>query len=325
MADRVSTMDPGYSAGDLSLFPDALDDRVGLYEVSNNAETSLKTGLSYNGKKIIVEDASSFPQNGIVRVGGGTGDGGAELIYYGARTSNSFLELQRGFAGSRQNSWPVGSQATNSVTAEPHNAVKDAIIKMERTLGLRVKPGDGTLNKRLKDLELRFLSPKGTFRAFPRSVRPGKRVRFQNFSEGNIIRYFWEFGDGTQSLERNPTHTYFSEGIYTVKLHLITDLGAQSIVTKENYVTVSEDEIPAYFYVKELPGRRRLFIDQTDGDVAQRFWVFGDGENYVELNPNKHSVEHEYSDAGNYDPSLLVVFSSEKIKRVFINESLEVE
>lgn len=324
MADRVSTMDPGYSAGDLSLFPDALDDRISLYEVANNAETSLKTGLPYSGKKIIVEDATSFPNAGIVRVGGGAGDGGAELIYYGKRTSNSFLELQRGFAGSRQNSWPIGSQATNSVTAEPHNAVKDAIIKMEREIGLRVNPTDGSLNRRLKDLELRFLSPKGTFRAFPRAVRPGSTVRFQNFSEGKVIRYFWEFGDGTQSLERNPTHTYSSEGIYTVKLHLITDLGAQSIVTKENYITVSQDEVPAYFYVKELPGRRRVFIDQTDGDVAQRFWVFGDGENHIELNPNKHFVEHEYSEAGTYDPSLLVVFSSERIKRVFLNESLEV-
>jgi PKD repeat protein len=211
------------------------------------------------------------------------------------------------------------------VTAEPHNAVKDAIIKMEKTLGLRSNPDEGTLNRRLKDLELRYLSPRGTFRAFPRSVRPGRSVRFQNFSEGNIIRYFWEFGDGTQSLEQNPTHTYSSEGIYTVKLHLITGLGAQSVVTKENYVTVSEDEVPSYFYVKQLSGRRRLFIDQTDGDIAQRFWVFGDGENHVELNPNRHFVEHEYSEAGIYDPSLLIVFSSERIKRVFLNESVEVE
>lgn len=325
MAERVSTMDSGYSAGDLSLFPESIDDRDSLYEVANNAETSLRTGLSYNSKKIIVEDASFFPDKGIVRVGGSERDGGAELIYYGSRTDNSFLELQRGFAGSRQNSWPTGSLATNSVTAEPHNAVKDAIIKMEKTLGLRSKPDEGTLNRRLKQLELRYLSPRGNFRAFPRAVRPGKSVKFQNFSEGNIIRYFWEFGDGTQSLERNPTHIYSSEGIYTIKLHLITELGAQNIVTKENYITVSEDETPSYFYTKRLSGRRNLFIDQTDGDIAQRFWVFGDGENHVELNPNKHFVEHEYSEAGIYDPSLLIVFSSERIKRIFLNESLEVE
>lgn len=333
MADRVSTMDAGYKAGDLSLFPDAKDDRLSLYEVSNNAETVLRTGLSYGGKKMVVEDTSAFPDNGILRIGVRSGEGQAELVYYGSKTKNSFLELQRGFAGSRQNSWTSGAWVTNSVTAEPHNAIRDAIIKMETTLGLRTNPAQGTINRRLKDLELKFLSPKATFRAFPRVAMPGKSIRFQSFSEGNIIRNFWEFGDGSQSLEENPTHTYMSEGVYTVKLHVITDLGAQNIATKTNYITVSNDETASYFYATPVlgsssssssNGRKFLFVDQTDGEVVQRFWVFGDGTNHVELNPNKHFVEHEYAAAGSYSPSLLVVFSSERIKRVFLNEDLEV-
>lgn len=327
MGNRISSLDPGYVAGDLSLFPEVMDDKDSLYEVSNNAETLLRTGLSYNGKKMIVEDTSSFPEKGLVRVGPRSGQGEAELIYYAGKTENSFLGLQRGFAGSRQNQWDSGSWVTNSVTAEPHNAVKDAIINIERSIGLGFKPDAGTLNRRLKDLELRFLSPKATFRAYPRIARPGRTIRFQNLSEGQIIRNFWDFGDGTQSLERNPTHTYRSEGVYTVKLHLITSLGAQNIATKRNYITVSNDELPSFFYVKKISGRKYLFVDQTDGDVAQRFWVFGDGENLVELNPNKHFVEYEYAEAGSYEPSLLVVFASERIKRIFLdaNERVEVE
>jgi PKD repeat protein len=313
-------MDKGYLAGDLSLFPDARDDKDSLYTVANNAETTLRTGLAYNGKKIIVESTATFPNSGLVRVGPRTGSGDAELIYYASKTDNSFLGLQRAFAGSRQNQWPSGSWATNSVTAEPHNAVKDAIIKIEKTLGLKYNPDQGTVNRRLKDLELRFLSPRGTFRAFPRTVVPGKQVRFQNFSEGDVVRYFWDFGDGSQSLEKNPTHTYSSEGVYTIKLHLITSLGAQNIVTKKNYITASYDELPSFFYVKRVSGRKYMFVDQTDGDIKQRFWVFGDKSDHVELNPNKHFVEHEYSDAGSYKPSLLVVFSSDKIKRIFLQE-----
>lgn len=323
MADRVSSMDSGYKAGDLSLFPSAKDDRVSLYEAANNAETVLRTGLPFNGKKIIVEDTSSFPEKGLVRVGQRSG-GEAELVYYGSKTPGSFDELQRGFAGSRQNQWPSGSLATNSVAAEPHNAVKDALIKIEQTLGLRNNPVAGTVNRRLKDQELKFLSPKASFRAFPRTALPGKTVRFQSFSEGDIVRYFWDFGDGSQSLERSPVHVYASEGVYTVKLHLITSLGAQNIATKKDYVKVSYDEQPSFFYVKKLAGRKHLFVDQTDGDIKQRFWVFGDGNNYVETNPNKHFVEYEYAAAGTYEPSLLVVFSSENIKRVFLNSSLGV-
>lgn len=325
MASRVSSMDTGYRTGDLSLFPEALDDKDSLYRVANNAETTLRTGLSYNGKRLIVESTLTFPPSGLVRVGPRSGEGEAELIYYGSKTENSFSDLQRGFAGSRQNQWPSGSWVTNSVTAEPHNAIKDAIIKIEQSIGLKNNPATGTLNRRLKDLELRFLSPKATFRAYPRVARPGQQIKFQNLSEGKIIRHFWDFGDGTQTLERSPVHTYSSEGIYTVKLHLITSLGAQNIATKQNYIAVSNDELPSFFYVKKVSGRKYLFIDQTDGDILQRFWVFGDGSDKVELNPNKHFVEHEYPEAGTYEPSLLVVFASERIKRIFLNDKVVVE
>lgn len=34
----------------------------------------------------------------------------------------------------------------------------------------------------------------------------------------NATAYFWDFGDGTTSSANNPTHTYFTEGSYSVKL-----------------------------------------------------------------------------------------------------------
>ena len=150
MSERPSSLDVGYVAGKLSLFPDVLDDKDSLYEVRNNAETVLRTGLPYNGKKIIVEDTSLFPPTGIIRVGLPSGVAGeAELIYYGSKTENAFKDLVRGFAGSRQNQWPSGTWATNAVTAEPHNAVKDAIINIEKRVGLETNPDSGSLNRRI--------------------------------------------------------------------------------------------------------------------------------------------------------------------------------
>jgi len=336
MAERVSSLDRTYSVGSLSSFPNFIDDKYSLYEVANNAETKLKVGLPYNGKKIIVNDTSLFPEKGIVRVGPPAGVAGdAELVYYNSKTNNTFNDLTRGFAGSRQNQWPVGSFVTNTVTAEPHNAVKDAIINVQRFLGLKDNPDQETLNRRLKDLELKFLSPKATFRSFPRKTRPGVVVKFQNFCEGDIVRYVWDFGDGTSSVSPSPEHVYANEGTYTVKLHIITGTGAQGISTKENYITVSLDEKLAFFYVKKIGAKKYRFIDQTDGEIKQRFWVFG-GEgkvgnntnivqNYVEIDPDKHEVIFEYLEKGNYEPSLLINFASDKIKRIFLSgKSLEV-
>jgi PKD repeat protein len=323
--NRVSSLDSGYTSGDLSLFPEALDDKDSLYEVKNNAETILRSGLSYNGKKMIVESTASFPNSGLLRVGPPAGrEGDAEIIYYGSKTSDTFKNIIRGFSASKQNQWPAGSWVINSVMAEHHNAVKDALIKIQRELGVKDNPSNGSLNRRLKDLELKFLSAKASFRAFPRRARPGQTIRFQSFCEGDIVRYLWDFGDGGQSVQQNPDYTFAREGTYTVKLHLITSSGGQGISTKENYITISKNETKSFFYAKKLGPKTYQFIDQTDGDILQRFWVFGDGTNYVETDKNKHFVTHEYAEVGSYEPSLLVAFAGDSVKRVFLKEKVEV-
>lgn len=323
---RISSLDPGYAAGDLSLFPGAVDDRDSLYEVRNNAETRLRSGLAYNGKQLIVESAAGFPDKGILRVGPQGGVAGeAELIYYGAKSDSTFKDLTRSFAGSKQNQWSSGSWVTNAVTAEPHNAVKDALINIQRRLGLKTSPDDGTLNRRLSDMEIRYLSPRATFRGFPRKVKPGAPVRFQSLCEGDIVRYLWDFGDGSQSVEQNPTHRYKTEGNFSVKLHLVTVSGAQGIATKSNYMTVSYDEQTPFFYATRIGERTYRFVDQTDGNVVQRFWVFDDGETVAESDPNVHEVVHTYAEAGLYKPSLLVGFSGNRVRRIFLKEQLEVE
>lgn len=346
---RISTLDDTYTTGDLSSFsssprtniadPKQLDNKDTLYTVANNAETKLRTGLSYNGKIIIVENATKFPEKGLVRIGSNkTGSGPAELIYYGSKTENTFKNLVRGFAGSRQNQWPSGSWATNSVTAEPHNAVKDAILNIENKIGTKKNPEANTLHKRLISLEARFLAPKASFRAFPKEGRPSLTVTFQNFSEGDIVRYLWDFGDGYQSIEKNPTHTYTQEGIYTVKLNVITSTGAQGVTEKSNYVKVTEEADESFFYTTPTTGISEetalatntdatnfKFTDQTDGEIKQRFWIFGDGsENVVEDDPNKHEISHIYQKKGEYQPSLLVVFANEKLKRVFLTDKVVV-
>jgi hypothetical protein len=333
MADRVSSLDKGYVSGNLSLFPDVIDDKSSLYEVRNNAESKLMAGLPFNGKKMIVESTASFPSQGLVRVGPPAGQAGeAELVYYESKTETTFKGLIRGFAGSRQNQWNSGSWVTNAVTAEPHNAVKDALLNIEKRMGLKESPEAGSLNRRLKNLELKFFAPRAVFRAFPKNIKPGKSVRFQSFCEGDIIRYLWDFGDGGQSTEQNPSHTYTSEGTYTVKLHLITSSGAQGISTKNNYITVSNNEQQAFFYAVRTGPKTYMFVDQTDGDVLERFWVF-DGtvslddkevDKHVEPDTNKHFIEVTYLKAGLYRPSLLVGFAGDVLKRVFLSESLEV-
>lgn len=332
MTDRVASTDFAYTSGDLSLFPQALDDRVSLYETRNNAEAVLKFGLPFGGKKIIVEDASAFPPKGLLRLGPKSGEGNSELVYYGGRTNTIFTDLIRGFAASRQTTWNAGTFVTNAVMAEHHNAIKDAIIKIERYLGIKTNPDSSSLNGIITQLENAYLAPKPQFRAFPRAGAPGLKVRFQNLSGGHTIRYLWDFGDGTHSIERNPTHTYATEGYYSIKLIIYTSAGGQGIAVKNNYIKVSEEERAAFFYIvldnpsspaystttALLLGQDAAvfdFVDQTDGDIAQRIWVFGDGNTYESDDPNEHTVQHTYENPGEYHPVLVLVYADQSLRR----------
>ena len=342
MPERISTLDSDYVTGQLSLFPETTDTKDSLYTVTNNAVTRLTQSLTFNGKNIIVQDASGFPTTGLVRIGPAPGESGpAELIYYGSRTGTVFRDLIRGFAGSRQNRWQANSWATNSVTAEPHNAIKDALINMQTKVGLLDNPAEGSLHQIIRSLEVAHLNPKPLFRAFPRSGPPSLIVRFQNFSSSNVIRFLWDFGDGTTSIEESPIHTYQSEGIYTVKLNVITTTGAQGIATKTNYITVSEEEIQPFFYVSQenssnppysqetanaqsATAATWNFIDQTDGNIIQRFWVFGDGTTESQEDPDIHYTTHVYESPGSYDPSLFILFDSNDLRQAYLQDSITV-
>lgn len=332
---RISSLDSDYVAGGLSVYPVAIDSVNTLYETRNNAQTLLKQTLPYTGKSIIVEDTSSFPSRGLLRIGPPPGQSGnAELIYYGKKTINTFQELIRGFAGSKQSVWPVGAFAANSVMAEHHNALKDAILNIQKKIGTRDFPEDGSLNAIVKELENRFLAPKPIFRATPLRGRPPLEVRFQNLSGGNALRFLWDFGDGGTSTETNPIHTYRQEGIYSVKLNMISTLGGQGISTKRNYIVVSEQEGPGFFYVDKLAGNSVQtsgssatsfkFIDQTDGPIIERIWNFGDGSKATLSDPDIHTTDHVYQKPGRYKPSLLVMFEDQKLKSVSTDEIVEV-
>lgn len=338
--EKVSTLDDGYVSGMLSIYPEALDDKETLYEATNDAKVVLKQTLTYNGKKIVVENTNLFPSKGIVRIGPDTGlPGDYEMVYYGKKTNNTFENLIRGFAGSKQNIWISNkSFVSNSVFAEHHNAIKDAIVNIEKNLGTKNFPDKDSLNGILKEQEVKFLAPKPIFRAFPIKGTPSLKVRFQNFSTGHIVRYLWDFGDGGTSLEKSPIHTYVQEGLYTVTLNIITSTGAQGVATKTNYIEVNNDESLPFFYVDSITSpysvltaselletpKEFFFIDQTDGDIVQRNWVFGDGETYTEQDPDLHEISHIYQKPGEYVVSEIIQFANGRIKIATLPEPLVV-
>jgi PKD repeat protein len=53
-------------------------------------------------------------------------------------------------------------------------------------------------------------------------------------SDGSIVAWSWDFGDGNTSTEQNPSHTYATEGSYDVSLTVTDDQGAFSMPAIES-------------------------------------------------------------------------------------------
>lgn len=54
----------------------------------------------------------------------------------------------------------------------------------------------------------------------------GETLHFTSLSEGNLpLEYYWDFGDGNESYDQDPSHSYEEPGEYTVFYSITDDLG----------------------------------------------------------------------------------------------------
>jgi gliding motility-associated-like protein len=124
------------------------------------------------------------------------------------------------------------------------------------------------------------------------------RVVFKNLSQyADIKTYQWEFGDGDQSTEVNPTHVYQKPGTYSVSLAASNVTGKVVRLIKTNVIEVYPKPV-ASFDVKPkliyLPGGV-LYTSNLSFEATTFFWDFGDGITSTEFKP-----EHIYREEGTY-------------------------
>lgn len=67
-------------------------------------------------------------------------------------------------------------------------------------------------------VQARPAPPRASFSCSPTSGRPPLTVSCYDQSSGEITSWYWDWGDGTTSSERNPSHTYTRSGRYQITL-----------------------------------------------------------------------------------------------------------
>ncbi len=123
-------------------------------------------------------------------------------------------------------------------------------------------------------------------------------------SSTDAVAWFWDFGDGSTSVEQNPQHIYSIQGNYTVGL-IITDLNGCTDTLINIDMIVATGSIPD-FDITATAGCDSLLVTFTDlstplGSVLAWNWDFGDGGTSTLQNPS-----HIYQDAGTFNVTLTI-------------------
>lgn len=124
--------------------------------------------------------------------------------------------------------------------------------------------------------------------------------------DGLIVARLWNFGDGAESRDLSPAHTYTSTGTFEVSLALTDDGGA----TATRRVTIVVTEAPvAVIRVSATSAEfapATFSFDATgsfdpDGEIVTVNWDFGDGSSAL-----RDELDHVYANPGTYKVILTV-------------------
>ena len=125
-------------------------------------------------------------------------------------------------------------------------------------------------------------------------------------SDGTIVSYSWDFGDGINSSEATVSHSYMEDGEYLVTLRVVDN---EDLVGSKVAIQVVKNRPPVAAFTKTAT---TLYKEETttfdaslsydpDGTIVNYHWDFRDGTTAIGV-----SVNHSYSESESYRVTLTV-------------------
>lgn len=151
------------------------------------------------------------------------------------------------------------------------------------------------------------------------NLKTSDTIKFSNCSV-NSNYYYWDFGDGNYSYEKEPKHKFRLKQSYCVKLFVANrpendPNNIQESDTIIKIINISVGVAKANYWYKHIVGSKMAFFNISDYST-KCFWDFGDGNISTDENPI-----HSYIHSGSYNVKLRVSDGSEFDS---INKTIEV-
>lgn len=159
-------------------------------------------------------------------------------------------------------------------------------------------------------------SPEASFNVDKTNLLLDTPCSFTDQSTHNPSDWTWDFGDGNQSTEQNPIHTYQNTGTYSVKLIVTNDGGADSL-TKDNFIVITENSLN-YNGTSSIITNGTVLINSLDNNSMRHSTIIL----YTEDNRELHfaDIHHINSDiSGEYTISNNDTHAEGLVHEVVIN------
>ena len=115
---------------------------------------------------------------------------------------------------------------------------------------------------------------------------------------GTIYSWLWNFGDGSMSMNQNPTHQFPGPGTYNVSLVIENTLGCTDTVLQT--VTIAPPPVASFTASNGCINAPINFVNQQPGTATSWQWTFGNGNTSTQTSPT-----HNFTAAGTYTVTLV--------------------
>ncbi len=143
-------------------------------------------------------------------------------------------------------------------------------------------------------------------------------ISFNNSSQGVALDHFWDFGDGETSIEKNPTHFYTTQGIYTVCLTITDKFDCVSTICRENSIDIA-NPVAGFSVDSTFASCPPLPVNFTNESLnaSAYTWDYGDNSGLSNLD----DPSHIYTIPGVYNVTLRA-FRTEACQDSLITQDL---
>ena len=196
--------------------------------------------------------------------------------------------------------WNYGDGATETRNTAPfeHTYTTPGVYNIQLT----VTDSKGCSHTRTLSKAVNISRPVVKFNAPDTLSCVGAPVRFLDQTSSDAGVYTWDFGDGSGSAAKAPSHAFQAEGLYTIKLVVKDRIGCSDSMTRTSYIAIRNPK--AAFAVDKTttncPPLVSAFTNQSQ-HFTKAVWDFGDG-----TGSNLAAPSHFYTYPGTYRAKLLI-------------------